>query len=445
MITGIKHQSTMTESNRIEYKQTLTAQLEKEVIAFLNAQAGGVIYLGMDDLGHVIGLENCDDIQLKIKDRLKHNIAPACLGLFDIVLEQHDNKHIIKIIIASGNEKPYHLKKRGMSSAGCFIRIGSASEPMPEAMVENLFARRTRNSISKITSNRQDLSFEQLKIYYQSKGLVLNNKFVSNLELLTADGRFNYVAYLMADSNATSIKVAKYAGLDRINLIENNEYGYCSLIKATKQVLAKLELENKTAALITSNERIEQKLWDPIALREAVINAIVHNDYTKELTPNFEIFADRLEITSAGGLQTGVNKNDFFKGYSTPVNREIMRIYKDLDMVEQLGSGMPRILASYPSRNFDFTQGFLRITFQSHLEPLDKTGGSIGGSIELTPRQQEIINILEKDKKTSYRAMAEQLGINESAIKKHLNTLKQKNIIVRIGGTRGYWEIQDGN
>ncbi len=435
----------MTESKQIEYKQTLTEQLEKEVIAFLNATTGGVIYLGINDQGQIVGLKDSDTVQLKIKDRLKYNISPSCLGLFDIVLEQQDGKHIIKLIIASGSEKPYHLKKKGMSSAGCFIRIGSASEPMPTSMIEGLFARRTRNSISKISSNRQDLSFEQLKIYYQSKGLNLNDKFASNLELLTSNGQFNYVAYLMADSNGASIKVAKYAGLDRINLIENNEYGYCSLIKASKQVLAKLELENKTAALITSKERVEQKLWDPIALREAVINAIVHNDYSQELTPSFEIFADRLEITSAGGL----HKKDFFEGYSTPVNREIMRIYKDLDMVEQLGSGMPRILASYPPRNFNFSERFLRITFQSQNKAIIKEGGSIsgsiggsiGGSMTLTPRQKEIIALIQQDNKISYRAMAEQLGINESAVKKQLNTLKNQNIIVRIGGTRGYWQI----
>jgi len=127
-----------------------------------------------------------------------------------------------------------------------------------------------------------------------------------------------------------------------------------------------------------------------------------------------------------------------------------MRIYKDLELVEQLGSGMPRILASYPSRSFDFSEGFLRISFQSHLKPLENTGGSIsgsiggsiGGSITLTPRQQAIINIIQLDNKTSYRSMAEQLGINESAIKKHLNTLKQQGIIIRVGGTRGYWDIK---
>ena len=89
--------------------------------------------------------------------------------------------------------------------------------------------------------------------------------------------------------------MAKYDGIDRVDLIENNEYGYCSLIKATKQVLDKIDVENKTLAKITSKERIEKKLWNSVALREATINAIVHNDYTSEVPPKFEFFDDRID------------------------------------------------------------------------------------------------------------------------------------------------------
>ena len=224
----------MNESHRIEYKQTLTDSLEKEVVAFLNSNEGGSIYLGIDNFGKVVGLTNPDEIQLKVKDKLKHNISPSCLGLFEVILETIEEKPVIKIIIASGRETPYYIKKNGMSEKGCYIRVGSSSEPMSQSMIEDLFAKRVRNSLGNIKSRRQDLTFEQLKIYYEEKGLKLNDRFASNLELLTEDGYYNYVAYLMADSNGTSIKVAKYAGTNKVDLIENNEYGYCSLIKATK-------------------------------------------------------------------------------------------------------------------------------------------------------------------------------------------------------------------
>lgn len=103
----------------------------------------------------------------------------------------------------------------------------------------------------------------------------LNQNFANSLELLTPDGKYNYIAYLLADENGVSIKVAKYAGTDKVDLIENEEYGYCSLIKATKNVLDKMKIENITLAKVTSTTRIEKNLIDPVALREAVINAIV--------------------------------------------------------------------------------------------------------------------------------------------------------------------------
>ena len=151
----------MTESNRIEYKERLTDSLEKEVVAFLNAHEGGVIYLGIQSNGEVVGVTNADDVQLKIKDRLRNNILPSCMGLFEVVLEVRDKKECIRITVAAGPEKPYYLKKRGMSEKGCYLRVGSACEPMPVSMIEKLFSQRTRNSIGNMLSPRADLGFEQ--------------------------------------------------------------------------------------------------------------------------------------------------------------------------------------------------------------------------------------------------------------------------------------------
>ena len=120
-------------------------------------------------------------------------------------------------------------------------------------------------------------------------------------------------------------------------------------------------MENRTLSHITSKERVNQRLWNPIALREAIINAFVHNDFTGEIPPKFELFPDRIEITSAGGLPEGLSEQEFFEGYSVPRNKELMRVFKDLDLVEQLGSGVPRILESYNKSCFTFTDNFLRM------------------------------------------------------------------------------------
>lgn len=423
----LKHKS---ESSRVEYKLKLTDNFEKEVVAFLNYHEGGLLYIGVSNSSEIIGCSYVDELQLKIKDKLKYNIFPSCIGLFEVVLETIENKDIVKIIVASGRETPYCIKKHGMSSKGCYIRVGSSSEPMNQTMIEDLFASRVRNSLSKIKSHRQDLRFAQLKIYYEEKGLKLNDQFASNLELLTEDGSYNYVAYLMADSNGTSIKVAKYAGKDKIDLIENNEYGYCSLIKATKQVLAKLEVENKTAALITSTTRKEQPLWEKVALREAVINAIVHNDYTTQNPPVFEIFSDRIEITSTGGLSTIKNLEDFFAEYSRPTSREIMRIYKDLELVEHLGSGLYRILKAYDKESFIIKDNYMRNVFYSNTNTLQVNEGVKGLCILMKKHPNQKTPFFVKELNTSIKN-----------IERWIKQLKEENKIEFIGSpkTGGYF------
>ena len=459
----------MVETNRIEYKRELSKELdlEKEVVAFLNYREGGYVYIGIDDSGSVVGVSDIDGDSLKIKDKLKDNISPSCLGLFDVVTEKREDKNIIKIIVATGSEKPYYIRKYGMSEKGCFLRVGTSAQPMNQKIIESLFSKRTRNSISKITSNRQQLTFQQLKIYYEAKGKLLNDNFVINLELQTADGKYNYVAYLMADENSNSIKLAKYKGTTRVDLIENNEYGYCSLIKATDNILEKIELENKTFTKITSKARITSRSWDPRALREAVLNAFVHNDYSTEIPPKFEIFDDRIEITSSGSLPEGLSEDEFFEGISAPRNKELMRIYRDLELVEQLGSGVPRILQVYNRSCFKFFSNFIRMTFPKNQEEEGGAisgaiggaiggvkggaiggiiGGTIGGTIggiidDLTDRQLEVLTIIESNPFISISAIAKRLNINRSAIQAHFDTLKEKRIISRVGGTRGSWKI----
>lgn len=419
----------MSETNRIEYKRELNTKvdIEKEVIAFLNYHEGGLIYVGIDKDGKILGVSDIDSDMLKIKDRIKNNISPSAMGLFDVVAENKNGKELIKIIVAGGTEKPYFKKKFGMTEKGCFIRTGTAAEPMPQTMIDRLFASRTRNSLGKIRSHRQDLTFEQLKIYYEEKGLTFTKHFKQNLELLSEDDKLNYVAYLLADENGTSIKVAKYSGTDRVDLTENNEYGYCSLIKATKRVLDKIEIENRTISKITSRERIDTRLWNAVALREAITNAIIHNDYTREVPPKFEIFSDRLEITSYGGLFEGMSQEDFFEGLSLPRNKELMRVYKDLGMVEQLGSGVPRILQAYNKDCFKFSENFLRMTFLASEKVTMQV--TMHDTMQVTMQVEELIKAFTGEHTRQYLQDKLNLANRDNFRKNHLQSALDNGLI----------------
>ena len=153
-----------TETNRIENKEQLNEEFEQEVIAFLNYKEGGMIYVGVRKDGQVIGLKDVDLTQLQIKDRIKNNIQPSTLGLFDVIVETIDDKEVIKVVISSGTEKPYYLRKKGRTPEGCYIRIGSSKEQMTFDMIDEMYSKRVKNPLKEIESPRQDLTFRQLKI-----------------------------------------------------------------------------------------------------------------------------------------------------------------------------------------------------------------------------------------------------------------------------------------
>lgn len=436
------------ENSRVEFKTKLVDDLEENIIGFLNSKDGGNIYIGVADNGKIIGLNgNIDLLQRKIKDRIISNIEPSVLGLFDIEVLETDNKKYLNIIVARGLEKPYHLKGMGMTPDSCFIRIGSSNERMDEHLINKLFRERTKNSLKNIVSPNQNLTFRDLKIYYTEKGFDVGENFEKQLDFYTADGKYNYVAYLLADENRVSIKVAKYVGTDVDELIENYEFGYCSLVKATHRVLEKFITENKIFAKITYPERKEQPMYDYKAVREVIINAIVHNDWSNEYPPKFEFFSDRLEVSSFGGIQNEFTEEEFLQGYSAPKNPELMRVFKDLELVEHLGTGIRRILKRYDKSIYRFFPHFIIVSIKYNENNFKYNNQSVNviPYLNLTKVQEGIISLIEDRPSITQEEMAKLLGVTSRTIRNHIKYLVDKEYIIRIGADKnGKWAVTKG-
>ena len=276
----------------------------------------------------------------------------------------------------------------------------------------------------------------------------------------------------MADENGVSIKVAKYSGTNKVNLVENEEFGYCSLLKATDKVLDKLRVENRTFTKITDKFRIERQMYDSVSMREAVINAFVHNDYTDLMTPVFELFSDRLEITSYGGLIDGMTKEELTSGISRPRNRELMRIFKDTEFVEQLGSGMNRMMSVYKPDIFRITPNFIHVVFYFDEDSKpdgtinDKLNGDdrindrlsendrlndrinrnddrINDRLNLSESENLVITEIQKNPYVRTDEMVELTGLSMPTISRAIKSLREKNIIAREGSKKkGIWVIK---
>lgn len=375
--------------------------------------------MGINKNGQVVGVEDVDLTQLQIKDRIKNNIQPSTLGLFDVTVETIDNKEVIKVIISSGTEKPYYLRKKGRTPEGCYIRVGSSKERMTERMIDDMYAKRIKNTLKEIDSPRQELTFNQLKIYYEEHGLKLNDNYLQNLDLLTSEGKYNYNAFLLADENNVSIKLVKYVGTNKLELLENLEFGNRCLITATQRILDRLDVENTTYAKIEYFGRKEQEKIDSKALKEAVINAIVHNDYSYGNSPIIELYSDRIEITSAGGLPQELSQEEFLEGVTAPRNKELIRVFKDVDLIENIGSGVLRILDAYDKSCFKFMEHFLRVSFNYKENPFEyedtaKTKSSKLGSkksSKLAVSEEQILQLCKTEK--SLKEIAQHFGYKD--------------------------------
>ena len=184
-------------------------------------------------------------------------------------------------------------------------------------------------------------------------------------------------------------------------------------------------------------------MFDAIALREAVINAIVHNDYSNEVPPKFELFSDRIEITSTGGLPIGFSEEEFFSGYSFPRNKELMRIFKDLEFVEYLGSGVPRILQKYSKKAFKITDNFLRIILPNELDEHEiKNLKSAQNKSERIKTEDKIISAILQNKDITTDKLMEITELTRRGVEWQIRKLKDNGVLTREGSNKtGSWIV----
>ena len=311
-----------------------------------------------------------------------------------------------------------------------------------------MYSKRTRTSLINIVSPIKNLTFTQLKIYYEEIGYEINPNLYNQLNFKMNGGEFNYLAYLLSDQNSLVINVGKFKGNDVYDLEELKSYSNQSLIKTTHEIVDYIESLNKTFTKITSSKRIEEKLFDSLAMREAVINAIVHSDYSYENSPTFRIFDNHIEIISVGGLPEGIEKEEFLNGYMSPKNPQLMKIFRDLGFVEHMGTGIIRILKKYDKSVFNFSTNFIKVSipYKSALtvSVFNKTLSQSTTNIDITNRQREIIDLINRFKNITQEELASKLNVSRYTIIRDLKSLEEKNIIFREGSNKtGYWKVNN--
>lgn len=369
------------ETESIEFKKS-TSELKEGIISLssmLNKNGYGTLYFGVKDNGDIVGQQIGDRTLREISQAIGNYIKPQIIPTSDI--------------------------------------------------------------ITKTKAPNQDLYFNQIKTLFLSKGLTINNNnFENNLGFLLENNQYNLMAWLLADKNDISIKIATFAGKDKSQLIKRNEYGFKCLLMAMEQVISYVESINETMVTIGNHQREELQLFDMSCFREAWINACLHTSWEKMNPPAVYVFCDRIEIISTGGLPQDLSKEEFFKGISRPVNLKLQKIFGQLGYVEQTGHGIPLIISNYGKQAFDIMDNYLNVVIPFARKQSTHIPQQVSNN--LNEAQRNVCTILENHPEFTIQNIVEQTQYSDGYVRKILNSLKELGYLKRIGSNKnGYWQI----
>jgi len=447
----------MPEHQNIEYKQGWHDEYLKWVCGFANA-IGGVIYIGLDDEGNVVHLTNYDRLLEDIPNKIRNAMGIIC----DVQLHDEEGKKYISIKV-----NPYSV---AVSLCGrYYYRSGSTKMELTGVELNEFLlkkAGKTWDDVIEEGATVKDIDEASITKFIadsNEKGRMPETKGLSTFQILeklqlTEGRKLKRAAIVLfgKDPNRfypnVQVKIGRF-GRDSTDL-KFHEIVEGNLVHMLAEVQAQLNHKFLTRPVdFVGMQRVEKDEYPVAALREMLLNALVHRTYMGAHI-QLRVFDDRLSIWNEGGLPYGLTVEEL-KGEhnSRPRNPKIAKACFMAGYIDTWGRGTLKIYKTcnehgLPEPDIIEKDGGFMVVLYKASQGTDEggaiggtIGGAIGGTIKLTQRQKEIVSILEKNNKISSRELSEKLRINHSAVQKHLNALKRKGIILRIGGTRGYWQI----
>ena len=349
----------MYEDNHTEYKREYTVDIKKEVVAFANSN-GGIIYVGRSDDGSSFPLVDVDQTLTQVTNSIRDSVLPDVTMLVDYEIGDDE----IKIIVQEGINKPYYLKEKGLKPSGVFVRQGSSSAPASHEQIRNLIKMTDGDKFEATRSLNQELTFEAAIAEFTKKDMAFGKSQMHTLGIINS-GLYTNLGLLLSDQCNHSIKFAVFNGTKKGQFKTRKEIGG-GIFKQMRAAFDFLQLSNNLAATFSGLDRLEQYDYPEEAIREAMLNAIIHRDYSLSGSIIANLYDDRIEFVSIGGLMPGLQTEDLFLGISQPRNEKLANIFYRLKHIEAYGTGLLRIMQHYEEFDtkpvIEATSGAFRLT-----------------------------------------------------------------------------------
>lgn len=335
------------ESETVELKEVVVDDIKKEIIAFANCD-GGKLYIGVRDDGTVIGLDNADSVSLQISNMVRDAIKPDITMFLHYETIVENGKNVVVVDIQRGTDRPYYLAKKGMRPEGVYVRQGYSSVPATDTAIRRMIRETDGDRFEAMRCLNQDLTFEATKKEFELRKTDFGPQQMRTLKLIDQDGLYSNLALLLSDQCVHTIKVAVFQGTDQTIFKDRREFTG-SLMQQMNEVYDFIDFRNQTRATIEKLYRIDVRDYPEVAVREALLNLLVHRDYSFSASAFISIYENRIEFVSIGGLMPGIDLEDVMVGISVCRNQDLANVFYRLHLIEAYGTGMGKIMKAYES------------------------------------------------------------------------------------------------
>lgn len=431
----------------------------KSVSAFANG-VGGVLIFGIADNDSVVGIDDVKKAMEVISEQIKVKMDPAP----EVLLKAHliDSKEIITLEVYRGEETPYYYVGEGNYTA--YVRIGNESVIATATDLKRLVLRGKNKTYDSLVTDYSfdDYSFSKLKAaYYKKTKKSMEMKDFESFGIVDKSGMLTNAGALLADESpiyCSRLFCTRWNGIDKasggIDALDDEEYTG-SLILLLEEGMSFARRNSKKMWRKESDRRVEYPEYPERSIFEGLVNGLVHRDYLDMGSEvHIDIFDDRLEIYSPGGMYDGtlIQDRDIDNVPSKRRNPVVADIFSRLDYMERRGSGFKKIMQAYevePNYTEDKKPVFYSnaTEFRVILKNLNFTDEVLREENEVldsrrTEMEIKVIKAILVSPRIKQKELAEQIGISVSTIQRTIKNLVKEGKIVRVDGKRdGYWKI----
>ena len=421
------------ESLHVELKEILTSELKKEVVAFANT-CDGTIYIGINDRGEIVGVENSDDVMERAGASIRNSIKPDISMYVTLNLRKIENKNVIIIKVQRGASRPYYIAEKGLKPSGVYIRQGTSSVPASEDYIRQMIKETDGDSFEKLRSLNQDLTFNYADMIFEKADINFSDIQKKTLGIIGEDNLYTNLGLLLSDQCLHTLKIAVFEGKEKSIFKDRKEFKG-SLIKQVAEGFEYIELLNKTKATFEGLIRKDERDYPVEAIREALLNAVVHREYSFGASTLINIYEDRMEFVSLGGIVSGLSLEAIMLGVSQSRNEKLANVFYRLHLIEAYGTGIQKIILNYEKYKIKpiikTEVGVFQVVLPNihYQENIDKKESQV---FDLSNNQKTILELLKQEEKTR-KEIEIYIGLSQTRVITLLRELIELGIIEKVG------------